>query len=213
MPDDANADFVEISIPLSELGHPVAGEIIQIGAVVGGSSVDAAGQKRELDSSVLGTSLSTDATGQTWLAGVKVRLASLPDMDRDGDGLLDDWEYQFSLNPDSANGDDGAEGDPDHDGVNNAREQMTGTDPRDATSSFRLTLTAMPASRYVVKWRTIPGQRYQLEYSDDLMAEFTPIGAAGWPRLALSTEEVYLDNTFTNQAAASQRNYRVRLVP
>lgn len=213
VPDDANADFIEISIPLSELGHPVAGEIIQIGAVVGGSSVDATGQKRELDSSVLGTSLSTDAAGQTWLAGVKVRLASLPDMDRDGDGLLDDWEYQFSLNPDSAIGDDGAEGDPDHDGVNNAREQMTGTDPRDATSAFRLTLTAMPASRYVVKWRTIPGQRYQLEYSDDIMAEFAPIGAAGWPRLALSTEEVYLDNTFTNQAAASQRNYRVRLVP
>lgn len=44
-------------------------------------------------------------------------------LDRDGDGLSDLWEFAHGLNPDSALGNDGATGDPDHDGWSNLQEQ------------------------------------------------------------------------------------------
>ena len=51
--------------------------------------------------------------------------------DTDGDGLLDGWELLYGLDPLSATGDDGADGDPDGDSLSNAAEQACGTDPLD----------------------------------------------------------------------------------
>jgi len=50
--------------------------------------------------------------------------------DFDGDGLSDSWETKFGLNPAVATGDDGPDGDPDHDGRTNAQELRDGTHPR-----------------------------------------------------------------------------------
>lgn len=50
--------------------------------------------------------------------------------DADGDGLPNDWEVRFGLDPLSAVGEDGAGGDPDGDGVPNAVEFAAGTHPR-----------------------------------------------------------------------------------
>ena len=52
--------------------------------------------------------------------------------DFDEDGLTNLWEVQFGLDPASGSGDDGAEGDPDGDGRNNAEEFAAGTHPRGA---------------------------------------------------------------------------------
>ena len=49
--------------------------------------------------------------------------------DTDCDGLPDGWEVQHGLNPLSTEGDDGADGDPDHDGVTNAQELATDANP------------------------------------------------------------------------------------
>lgn len=63
----------------------------------------------------------------------------------DNDGLSDDWEQRFGLQPASSLGDDGPDGDPDRDGLTNAEEFAAGTHPRGfhtryfaegATSSF-----------------------------------------------------------------------------
>jgi hypothetical protein len=51
------------------------------------------------------------------------------DTDSDGDGLTDAWEYAHGLDPYSAAGDNGANGDPDNDGETNANEQAAGTNP------------------------------------------------------------------------------------
>lgn len=51
--------------------------------------------------------------------------------DVDGDGLPNEWELAFGLNPNSDVGDDGALGDPDKDGLSNLAEFMLGTDPTD----------------------------------------------------------------------------------
>jgi hypothetical protein len=50
--------------------------------------------------------------------------------DVDADGLPDDWEQQFGLNPSSSAGADGAAGDPDADGATNLQELAAGTHPR-----------------------------------------------------------------------------------
>ena len=51
-------------------------------------------------------------------------------IDTDLDTLTDEWEAQFGLNPSSGAGDDGVNGDPDHDGLTNLQEFEGGTHPR-----------------------------------------------------------------------------------
>jgi len=75
---EQNANFMEVAIPLSELGELLPGDVIQIGAVVGGGGFDPVGQTRALDSSYLGTFLSGAGQSNVVLTGVRVRLASAP---------------------------------------------------------------------------------------------------------------------------------------
>jgi hypothetical protein len=56
--------------------------------------------------------------------------------DIDGDGLPTAWEDAFGLASDIAHGDNGAEGDPDADGVSNAAEYLRGTHPRGLVRRF-----------------------------------------------------------------------------
>ena len=58
----------------------------------------------------------------------------LPNLDADGDGLPNDWEQSFGLNPFNNTGNDGASGDPDGDGVSNLNEFNLGSDPTNASS-------------------------------------------------------------------------------
>jgi hypothetical protein len=60
-------------------------------------------------------------------------------VDSDGDGLPDAWELAHNLDPNDPSGDNGATGDPDHDGVSNEQEFIAGTDPRNAQSFLRIT--------------------------------------------------------------------------
>lgn len=52
-----------------------------------------------------------------------------PNFDTDEDGLSDLWEIQYGLSPTSPDGSDGADGDPDSDGLSNADEHQHGTNP------------------------------------------------------------------------------------
>jgi len=69
------------------------------------------------------------------LAGLPLAAAAAPQAtppdegDADLDGLPDAWEQRYGLDPQSAVGDDGADGDPDGDGVRNADEYLAGTHP------------------------------------------------------------------------------------
>lgn len=56
--------------------------------------------------------------------------ADNPEGDNDNDGLTNGWELGFDLDPESALGENGADGNPDGDGLSNLEEQALGTNPR-----------------------------------------------------------------------------------
>ncbi len=81
--------------------------------------------------------LSPDTDGDGLDDGEEAYLGTSPLLsDTDGDGLPDGWEIQYGLDPLSASGGDGADGDPDGDGVENARELALGTDPLDGDTDL-----------------------------------------------------------------------------
>ena len=84
----------------------------------------------ELD---LGTNpLVADTDGDGLSDGEECNLGTDPlSTDTDGDGLPDGWEYEHSLDPLSDEGNHGANGDLDEDGVPNAAELAAGTNPSD----------------------------------------------------------------------------------
>ena len=70
----------------------------------------------------------TDTDGDGLPDGMETALGTEPgNPDSDGDGLPDGWEVVNGLDPLSASGDDGADGDPDGDGIRNSRELRLGT--------------------------------------------------------------------------------------
>jgi PKD repeat protein len=69
----------------------------------------------------------TDAKGRTGVGTATVTIT--PPLDSDGDGLPDLWETSYGLNPNDPTGNNGANGDPDGDGVTNIEEYRAQTNP------------------------------------------------------------------------------------
>lgn len=72
--------------------------------------------------------------------------------------------------------------DGDTDGVPDIHEVLAGTDPRDASSQFRLTTMRQGGAFIELSWDSVPGRRYILQYSSDLNGDWqmvadTPIEA------------------------------------
>ena len=211
VPNDNNADFIEVSIPLSALAGIGPGDIIKVAAVVAGPEFDATAQTRQLDTTVLGIALTGSGSDAVVLGAVSVRLAFPPNFDNDGDGLLDNWELAYGLNPENSAGANGAAGDPDQDGYSNSEEQIAGTDPGDANSVLRLSLAPVDRGFYRVSWPAVPGKAYQLEYAENQISTFSEFTGAEWPRRASSSTEIYEDNV-SDSGPLLLRAYRVRVV-
>jgi hypothetical protein len=97
--------------------------------------------------------------------------------DADGDGLPDDWELVNGLNPNSAAGNDGANGDPDGDRFTNLQEFLAGTDPHDAQSLLKISsITPFPGG-VALRFSAVAGHTYSVQYRSNLM-----VGA--WLKLA-----------------------------
>jgi hypothetical protein len=78
--------------------------------------------------------------------------------DADGDGLPDYWEIANGLNPNSGIGIDGASGDPDGDGENNAREFLAGTAANNTMDVFRVAFASVSGQSVRIGFRA-PGCR------------------------------------------------------
>jgi hypothetical protein len=99
------------------------------------------------------------------LAGGDTANANLTTLaDTDQDGLPDDWETQFGLDPSNAVD---AQLDLDQDGTSNLSEYNSGTDPADAASFLTLSLTlSAEGGPAAVSFDAVSNKTYTVQYSD-----------------------------------------------
>jgi hypothetical protein len=89
--------------------------------------------------------------------------ASSTIQDTDGDGLPDDWEIAYGLDPlDPAD----ALLDSDQDGLNNRDEFLAGTDPLDPSSLLRLEWALGPGPAIMLRFTAMPGRSYIVQHRE-----------------------------------------------
>ena len=93
--------------------------------------------------------------------------------DRDGDGMPNDWEQTYSLNPDDSAD---AQLDSDGDGLSNLQEYLSGTNPRDASSRLKFDSVIGLGGTVTLRFTAAANQSYTIQYRDDL-------AAGGWQKL------------------------------
>jgi hypothetical protein len=234
IPDESNADFMEAAIPMEALGEVQPGDRIKIGGVVGGPRFFPEQQIRHLDSAFLGRHLYGSSTNQVLLEGVPVQLAADPEdadgdglinrrekelktdpqlADTDGDGLGDAWEVAHGLDPSSAAGEDGADGDPDGDGFANRLEQKAGTDPLRAASVLRLQLVHGENGRHRFIWPAVIGKKYQLEFAAEPMGDFQVWENAAFPLEADNEVESFEVDPSEISVPSRELYYRLQVIP
>lgn len=122
--------------------------------------------------------------------------------DRDGDGMPDSWEEQYSLDPGSAND---AALDADGDGLTNLGEFQAGTSPRSRTSALRLQAVD-EGNGLRLSFDGVAGKRYRVEKSGSLLPQ-------DWSNLQEVTASVSGPVTVNDPVPGNARFYRVQLVP
>jgi len=123
--------------------------------------------------------------------------------DFDGDALPDWWETEAGLDPLDPAGSNGAEGDPDADGLANWQEFDGRTDPR--ATSLRLLSIERRGARVDVQFNQPAGRAVQLEAADSIEAAAWEV-IASFPGQASARIAVATD---LPPGAASARFYRV----
>jgi len=91
--------------------------------------------------------------------------------DTDGDGIPDAWLQHYFGHATGQSGDlSRAHDDADADGMTNLQEYLAGTDPLNAASSLRLTITPRSSSdgMATLNWQVSPGKHYTVTYKDNL---------------------------------------------
>ena len=97
--------------------------------------------------------------------------------------------------------------DADGDGQSNAAEDVAGTDPLLATSTFKATGIAASGNDMVISATTVAGKVYQLETSLTLQPPWSPIGTS------VTSNSATTAFTHSGGAGAGKRFYRVRVMP
>jgi hypothetical protein len=136
--------------------------------------------------------------------------------DSDNDTLPDDWESQYglsTLDDGSANINNGPNGNPDLDGINNYIEWLVGLNPiiDDRNSYPKLKATRQPDGSVRLEHPVIPDRRYRIWYGDNL---------SSWSALLPDTDTRGLaaDPDFERFDAApaanqTKRFYRLEIAP
>ena len=125
--------------------------------------------------------------------------------DSDGDGMPDDWETQYGLNPTNATD---AALDRDGDGFTNLQEFLAGTDPTSSASAFRITSIGATGADVVVSFTSATNKLYDLEFNVDLTT-------SNWTTVVTNIPGTDTIVPVAEPGAASLTNrfYRVRLLP
>jgi len=88
--------------------------------------------------------------------------------DSDGDGLPDDWEIDNGLDPHSAVGNQGANGNPDGDGFTNLQEYLAGTDPLDSQDYLKFANISRTGGTISLSFKAAAGRSYSILYRPGL---------------------------------------------
>jgi len=117
--------------PLQDNGGPTLTHL----PLPGSPAIDAGANGLAIDAE--GALLTTDQRGFARLEHGRVDIGAVetPSIDRDRDGLPNDWETAHGLNPDDSND---AHQDADRDGATNSDEYWADTDPADPSSCLRI---------------------------------------------------------------------------
>jgi hypothetical protein len=138
----------------------------------------------------------TDPSGSTseFSATIPVPAAN----DTDGDGIPDDYEIAFGLNP-SSNAD--RDLDLDGDGASNHSEFAAGTRANDADSTFRISID-QETDRTIVFVESVAGENYRVEAAPEVTGP--------WTVLANSLAGTGARLRVVDRATAQRKFYRVR---
>jgi hypothetical protein len=110
-----------------------------------------------------------NARGNSIWNDTELYFTSIPlqELDSDFDNMPDWWEDAYGLNPGNPLD---ADLDDDLDGNSNLDEYNANTNPKDASSFFRVTSLSIPAADDVqVTWASAAGMAYGIDTSDDLI--------------------------------------------
>jgi 1,4-alpha-glucan branching enzyme len=127
---------------------------------------------------------------------------ALPQLDSDGDGLLNGWEQKYYGDPVSAV----ATADDDNDGMNNLQEQAADTDPHSANSVLKFISVVPSAGQFMVRWKGGQAARQIIEKAGQITGSWTPIYTNNPPTLVTNSLNI-------TQTGVSNAFYRIRIAP
>ncbi len=131
------------------------------------------------------------------------------DPDMDGDGIPNDWETLFGLDP--GNGNDG-NNDSDGDGKTNRDEFVADTNPTNATSVLYIEAVPEPDGGISIAFDASTNRQYQIVYKEGSLTNAWSF--EGFPFRPQSPTRTTLQPAAENPSVtASSRFYRVMVVP
>lgn len=127
---------------------------------------------------------------------------SVFELDSDGDGVPDWWEYSFGLDPhDPAD----AGLDSDQDRLSNLAEYQAGTNPLDAQAYLKVQSITSAANQFLIRFQAVANKSYTVQYRNSL-------SSGNWYRLAdVESQPYYRNIELADQIrdGGNQRFYRL----
>lgn len=135
--------------------------------------------------------------------GIILQREPVQNVDSDSDGLPDFWEQNFFDDPKIAL----PESDPDKDGFANFQEWLTGSNPTEHDSFFRIeSIEASPPSAGIqISWHSLADRIYDVQSTRNLTAGFTDLAT---DLAATPPMNFYVD---ISQHSIRQTFYRIRV--
>jgi hypothetical protein len=139
-----------------------------------------------------------------WDASLSYVLGSGAANDADQDGLPDDWETANGLSPSDPNGSNGAQGDPDSDGMTNIEEFIADTRPKNASSRLAIVRFQPQGGQALITWTGGPNSRQYLK-----QCSRSPGSSNSWTTVCTVQPLAPLTNQWLSGSLTDRMFYRV----